>query len=388
MANAPLCYRPIVFPSQAKLEAVVVEFKFRAQTLVLYCRAASGATIPIHNIFKNDQHTVFMHGWADIFCQGARLQMSDPTDFYGDHMTLGVRELRLYKLGYPEMITKVQNFTSPVGTTEVAGGREKMIYNTNLGMDYNAMLSMGEWRTSAVVMAGDDPSMRQARKLARLTLDFGLNTKRFWGMVIEFGTTFPANLDVFVSLDNIIWSKDPIVLLRSKNDVAAETLFSRRPFRARYLRLDFLETGTTQSVGSNTTGSTYVSFTYYSLKWIRLFGSDNLGLDYGIVASSNEQFRHTSEYAVNGNLTESWLSYPGSSKASIMVDLLDTWKITSEVITPRPITPTFGVYKRDAPTQCRSVASGCAVETSLGGVSWGRLVGGRARTSILFGCSV
>ena len=55
---------------------------------------------------------------------------------------------------------------------------------------------------------------------------------------------------------------------------------------------------------------------------------------------------------------------------------------TSEVITPRPITPTFGY--RDAPTQCRFVASGCVVETSLGGVSWGRLVGGGLWTSILF----
>ena len=61
---------------------------------------------------------------------------------------------------------------------------------------------------------------------------------------------------------------------------------------------------------------------------------------------------------------------------------------TSEVITPRPITPTFGYT--NAPTHCRYrfVASRRVVETSLGGVSWGRLVGGGLWTSILFECCV
>ena len=48
----------------------------------------------------------------------------------------------------------------------------------------------------------------------------------------------------------------------------------------------------------------------------------------------------------------------------------------------------LGVQKRRTHTHPTFVASGCVVETSLGGVSWRRLMGGGGRTSILFECCV
>ena len=75
-------------------------------------------------------------------------------------------------------------------------------------------------------------------------------------------------------------------------------------------------------------------------------------------------------------------------KTCVIAGALTPIGFTSEVITPRPIIPTFGCAKETHPHTCRFVAWGCVVETSLGGVSWRGLVRGGGWTSILFGCCV
>eukprot|EP00392_Amoebophrya_sp_AT5.2_P012551 g12658.t1 len=308
------------FDAMERVDVVVVEWRYRSDSLILQCGADVLKTLIPGSIIAN------LYPWDGIdyatFCPSLTLTLAMPRDSYADYKLIGIREVRAYEFGTAYPLASVHQFLPSVaGVT--ASGDANLIQNTNDAAFYALQTVPGVWSTSAIVIPGEDASVAVQRKRVSVVLDLGADAaaESFWGCMLDFGTVFPSNLDVFASMNAVAYSVDPIFNFRGKIDNSPVYLFNE--FRARYVKLSFLDPGTAEvtTVVGNTTQTAFQTLTTYQLRRVFFFNSRNKIL--GVKATSNDRYEHTSEIAVDGNLQRPWVNYLDSTRATLMVDLLD-----------------------------------------------------------------
>jgi hypothetical protein len=197
-----------------------------------------------------------------------------------------------------------------------------------------------EWSTSSLEVSTDSLIEAASRRQVNLIVDLGENDEKFWGVMVDLGSKFASEVDIYASKNGITYSTEPLFSIIGKTEKGEEYRFN--DFVGRYLKLSFKNVGarlvaidrgnaTTTVTSSEEPETELKNYDAYTLRQLKVFKSPNRALVKGTTATISDRFLHTSEIAVDGNYSQAWLNYPGSTEASLMVNFLDLWEVVGGV---------------------------------------------------------